>query len=154
MARFSRCTPLVSNREGARASHRKALFLVTAVVEIATGLALLGLPAVVLASLLGLQAAVEETLVVSRVTGAALLAIGVTSALARDDPHSPTQRGVLIGILLYDVLVALLLVYSALAVQLAGPALWPAVVLHAVLTLWCIRPSGSEPQPGQESFWR
>ena len=116
----------------------KALFLVTAIVEIATGLALLGLPAVVLASLLGIQAALEETLVVSRVTGAALLAIGVTSALTRDDTRSPTQRGVLIGILTYDVLVALLLVYSALAVQLAGPALWPAVVLHTVLTIWCI----------------
>ena len=116
----------------------KALFLVTAIVEIATGLALLGLPAVVLASLLGIQAALEETLVVSRVTGAALLAIGVTSALTRDDTRPPTQRGVLIGILTYDVLVALLLVYSALAVQLAGPALWPAVVLHTLLTIWCI----------------
>ena len=116
----------------------KALFLVTAVVEIATGLALLGLPAVVLASLLGIQVAAEETLVVSRIAGAALLAIGVTSALTRDDTRSPTQRGVLIGILLYDVLVALLLVYSALAVQLAGPALWPAVVLHTLLTIWCL----------------
>ena len=116
----------------------KELFLVTAIVEIATGLALLGLPAVVLASLLGIQVAAEETLVVSRIAGAALLAIGVTSALTRDDTRSPTQRGVLIGILLYDVLVALLLVYSALAVQLAGPALWPAVVLHTVLTIWCI----------------
>ena len=90
----------------------KELFLVTAVVEVATGLALLGLPAVVLASLLGIQAAVEETLVVEPVAGAALLAIGVTSALARDDARSPAQRGVLVGILTYDVLVALLLVYS------------------------------------------
>ena len=116
----------------------KELFLVTAVVEIATGLALLGLPAVVLASLLGIQAAVEETLVVSRIAGAALLAIGVTSALARDDAHTPAQRGVLVGILTYDVLVALLLVYGGLAVQMAGPALWPAVVLHTLLTIWCI----------------
>ena len=116
----------------------KELFLVTAVVEIATGLALLALPAVVLASLLGIQAAVEETLVVSRVAGAALLAIGVTSALARDDARSPAQRGVLVGILTYDVLVALLLAYAGLAVQMAGAALWPAVVLHTLLTIWCI----------------
>ena len=116
----------------------KELFIVTAVVEIATGLALLGLPAVVLASLLGIQAAVEETLVVSRIAGAALLAIGVASALARDDERSPAQHGLLTGFLTYDVLVALLLVYSALAVQLIGPALWPAVVLHTLLTIWCI----------------
>ena len=116
----------------------KELFIVTAVVEIATGLALLALPAVVLASLLGIQAAVEETLVVSRIAGAALLAIGVTSALTRDDANTPAQRGVLVGILTYDVLVALLLAYAGLAVQMAGAALWPAVVLHTVLTIWCI----------------
>jgi hypothetical protein len=116
----------------------KELFIVTAVVEVITGLALLALPAVVLASLLGIQAAVEETLVVSRIAGAALLAIGVTSALARDDARSPAQRGVLVGILTYDVLVALLLAYAGLAVQMAGAALWPAVVLHTLLTIWCI----------------
>jgi hypothetical protein len=116
----------------------KELFLVTAVVEIATGLALLALPAVVLASLLGIQAAVEETLVVSRIAGAALLAIGVACALARDDARSPAQRGLLVGILTYDVLVALLLAYAGLAVQMAGAALWPAVVLHTLLTIWCI----------------
>ena len=97
-----------------------------------------GLPAVVLASLLGTQAAANETLVVGRVTGAALLAIGVACALARDDTRSPAQRGVLVGILTYDVLVAFLLVYAGVAVGMAGPALWPAVVLHTVLTIWCI----------------
>ena len=112
--------------------------MVTAVVEVVTGLALLGLPAVVLASLLGIHAAAAETLVVSRIAGAALLAIGVTSALTRDDTHSPAQRGVLVGILTYDVLVALLLAYAGLVLQLAGPALWPAVVLHTLLTIWCI----------------
>jgi hypothetical protein len=116
----------------------KELFIVTAVVEIVTGLALLGLPAVVLAALLGIQAAAEDTLVVSRIGGAALLAIGVACALARDDMRSPAQRGVLIGILIYDVLVALLLIYSGLAGQLAGSALWPAVALHTLLAGWCI----------------
>jgi hypothetical protein len=116
----------------------KELFLVTAVVEVATGLALMALPAVVLAALLGLQAVAEETLVVSRIAGAALLAIGVTSALARDDATTPAQRGVVVGILTYDVLVALLLAYAGLAGQMAGQALWPAVVLHTVLTIWCI----------------
>ena len=28
--------------------------------------------------------------------------------------------------------------YAGLAVQMAGPALWPAVVLHTVLTIWCL----------------
>jgi phosphotransferase system glucose/maltose/N-acetylglucosamine-specific IIC component len=116
----------------------KALLIVTAIVEVVTGLALLALPALVLAFLLGIQAAQTETLFVGRVAGAALLAIGVTSALARDDAGTPAQRGVLIGILLYDVLVALLLVYAGLAVQMAGPTLWPAVVLHTLIAVWCL----------------
>jgi len=116
----------------------KELFLVTAVVEVVTGLALLGLPAIVLASLLGIQPATVETLFVGRIAGAALLAIGVASFLARNDAALPGQRGLLTGILLYDVLVALLLVYAGLVLQMAGLALWPAVVLHTLLAIWCV----------------
>ena len=36
----------------------------------------------------------------------------MASALAGDDTRSPAQHGVLIGILLYDVPVALLLIYA------------------------------------------
>lgn len=128
----------------------KELFLVTAVVEIATGLALLALPAMVLAALLGVQAAAEETLVVSRITGAALLAIGVAGALARDDARSPAHRGLLIGFLTYNVLAAALFAYAGLGVQMAGPALRPAVVLHTILAIWCVLCLRARPQPGQE----
>lgn len=116
----------------------KELFLITAVVEVVTGLALLALPANVLSTLLGIRSATEETLFVGRIFGAALLAIGVASALARDDAGSSAQRGVLIGILIYDVLVALLFVYAGLGLQMAGPALWPAVALHTLLAGWCV----------------
>ena len=116
----------------------KALLIVTAVAESVTGLALLGLPAVVLAVLLGIQPAVEETLVVGRVAGAALLAIGVASALARDDTGSPALRGVLIGVLAYDALVTVLLAYAGLVLQMTGSALWPVVTVHTLLAGWCI----------------
>ena len=116
----------------------KALLTVTAVAEIVTGLALLALPAVVLAALLGNQSAVEETLVVGRVAGAALLAIGVASALARDDAGSPALRGVLIGVLAYDALAALLLAHAGLDLQMTGPALWPVVAVHTLLAGWCV----------------
>src|SRR3982751_4502841 len=114
----------------------KELFLTTAVVEVVTGLALLGLPAIVLASLLGIQPATAETLFVGRIAGAALLAIGVASFLSRNNAALPAQRGLLTGILVYDVLVALLLVYAAIGVSIGGPALWPAVVLHTLLAIW------------------
>jgi hypothetical protein len=121
-----------------RAMRLKELFIVTAVVEIATGLALLGLPAFVLASLLGIQSATVDALIIGRLTGAALLALGVAGALARDDARSPAQRGLLVGFLTYNVLAAVLFVYAGLGVQVVGPALWPAVVLHTLLALWCL----------------
>ena len=124
----------------------KELFLATAVIEVAAGLALLGLPAVVLAALLGIQPATVETLFVGRIAGAALLAIGVASFLARNDAALPGQRGLLIGILLYNGLVALLLVSAKLIMQIGGPALWPTVVLHTLLAGWCALGLQAEPR--------
>jgi hypothetical protein len=43
----------------------------------------------------------------------------------------------LAGALVYDVAVAALLAYSGLFSSLVGIALWPAVVLHALLAVWC-----------------
>jgi len=114
------------------------LFLVTAVVEIATGFALLGLPAFALASLLGIQSATVDALFIGRLTRAALLALGVAGAVARDDARSPAQRGLLVGCLTYTVLAVVLFVYAGLGVLLVRPALWPAAVLHTLLTLWCL----------------
>jgi hypothetical protein len=132
----------------------KELFLVTAVAEAVIGLALLGLPAIVLATLLGIQPATMETLFVGRIAGAALLAIGVASFLARNDATLPAQRGLLTGILLYDVLVALLLVYAGVGQQMAGPALWPAVVVHTLLAIWCVLSLRVQAEPGPQEGTR
>jgi hypothetical protein len=79
-----------------------------------------------------------EAILVSRVAGAALLAIGVACWLARGDPGSPAALGLLIGVLIYDAAAAGLLLYAATAMNMVGVVLWPAVVVHAVLAAWCI----------------
>ena len=116
----------------------KGFLLVTAIAEAGAGLGLLLLPATVLSLLLGIQGTSPEIVIVSRVAGAALLAIGLICALASRDTGSPALLGVLAGILLYGVVVAGVLGYAGGALELAGPALWPAVVLHGVLAVWCI----------------
>jgi hypothetical protein len=116
----------------------KGFLLVTAVAELGTGLGLVLVPAGVLSLLLGIQGPSSEIVVVSRVAGSALLAIGLMSALGSRDAGSPALLGVLAGILLYDVVVAGILGYAGGTRGLAGPALWPAVVLHALLAVWCI----------------
>jgi hypothetical protein len=118
--------------------HRNIFLLVTAVGEGLTGLFLLLLPAVPLALLLGLSAAAAETSLVARVAGIAIVAIAVMSGMAHGDAGSPALRAVLTGILIYDVAVAAVLAYAGIGLRLAGILLWPAVVAHVLLAIWCL----------------
>jgi hypothetical protein len=118
--------------------HRPYLLMATAFVEVGTGLLLLASPSFPLEILLGLDNAAAETLFTGRIGGAALLAIGVASWLARNDTGSPAQHGLLIGVAVYDVGAASLLAYAGMVLRMAGMALWPAVVLHTALAVWCI----------------
>jgi hypothetical protein len=115
----------------------KVLWIVTAFVETSAGVGLLCLPEYVVKLLLRLESTAQETQVIGRVAGAALLCIGVASWQARNDLCSPAHRGLLAGVLLYNVAAAALLGWAGAGLQLAGIALWPAVGLHAVLAVWC-----------------
>jgi hypothetical protein len=116
---------------------RKYLLVVTALGEGGTGLALLSAPAVVFRLLLGVESAAPQALVIGRVAGGALLAIGVACWLARNDGRS-AQFGLLTGVLVYDVAAAVLLSAAGSSLGMTGVALWPAVVLHGALALWCV----------------
>jgi hypothetical protein len=63
---------------------------------------------------------------VARVLGISLIALGVACW-----PGSTA----LCGMLTYGALVALYLAYLGVIGECVGPLLWPAVVLHGVLTL-------------------
>jgi hypothetical protein len=117
--------------------HRANLFIVTAILETGTGLLLLFVPAVPLTLLLGIGEA-TEALLVARVAGAALLAIGVACWSARKGGPSAAQRGLLVGILIYDGAAAALLAYAGLGPGRVGIVLWPAVVIHAAMAGWCV----------------
>jgi hypothetical protein len=116
----------------------KTLLIVTAVVEAATGLALLGLPSLVVSLLLGGSLDTPAALVVARVTGAALLSLGVACWLARNDEKSRAAVGVVTAMLMYNVAAVAVLAYASIGLGLSGIGLWPAVLLHAALAAWCI----------------
>ena len=93
-----------------------------AVAEVATGLALLIVPSLVGQLLLGEQLT-GVAMPVARVAGIALIALGIACW-----PGPP-----LVGMLTYSALVTVYLAYLGFA-GLSGILLWPAVVLHAILT--------------------
>ena len=91
--------------------------------EVLTGLGLLILPSLVGRLLLG-ESLTGLAIPVARVTGLALIALGVACW-----PGPP-----LAGMLIYSAAVTFYLAYLGLAVGLNGILLWPAAVLHAILT--------------------
>jgi hypothetical protein len=114
------------------------LLMVTALGEGGTGLLLLVWPPGAIALLLGVEQPSPEALVAARVAGAALVALSIACWVGRSDQRSSAQLGLLGGVLAYDVGTAVILAYTGLFVNLVGLALWPAVVIHAALAVWCL----------------
>ncbi len=95
-----------------------------AIGEAATGLALLIVPSLVGQVLLG-EDLTGVAVPVARVAGIALVGLGIACW-----PGPP-----LVGMLTYSALVALYLAYLGLAAGLTGILLWPAVILHVILSV-------------------
>jgi hypothetical protein len=102
----------------------KHLLALTALIETATGGALMVAPVLVGRLLLGAELA-GVSVVVARVAGIALFALGVG---CWPGPAS-------LGMLTYNALGTMYFAWLALGGKWAGPLLWPAVGLHAVLAI-------------------
>ena len=111
----------------------KRVLIFAAVGEAATGVALLIVPSLVGQLLFG-GALTGIAIPVARVAGIALIALGVACW-----PGTP-----LAGMLTYSAAVTLYLAYLGFAGGLSGILLWPAVVLHVILTALLILASTSD----------
>ena len=107
----------------------KKLLPFAAVVEVATGAAIMAVPSLVVRLLLGAEAT-GVAIPIARVTGIALLALGV----ACWPGLTP-----LCGMLTYNALATLYFLCLGIRGDWVGLLLWPAVALHAVLTLLLAR---------------
>lgn len=116
----------------------KQLLVVTALLEIITGLGLMAFPGPLVSLLVGAALDTTGGLLVARVAGAALLALGVACGLARDDGQSPAAEGLVAAMLLYNIAAVMVLGYAGLGMKLSAVGLWPAVIAHGALALWCV----------------
>jgi hypothetical protein len=107
----------------------KKLLTFAAIAEAAMGLALLILPSLVSRLLLGAELT-GVSVPLTRVTGIALVALGIACW---------PRWTALCGMLTYGALVTLYLAYLGIAGEFSGILLWPAVLLHAVLTILLAR---------------
>lgn len=111
----------------------KKLLTLAAAIEVATGLALIVAPSFVGRLLLSVEL-IGVSIPVARVAGIGLLSLGLACWPARESP-----RRALCAMLTYDLLVTLYLLYLGIRGEWVGPLLWPAVVLHAILTVLLMR---------------
>jgi hypothetical protein len=116
----------------------KHLLKLTAIIEMATGLALIAVPAAVVRLLLGGEIS-GATIPLGRVAGFGLLSLGMACWPGRDPAGNaaPARR----AMLTYNSLATLYLLSLGIGGQWVGPLLWPAVALHGVLSLLLARQS-------------
>jgi hypothetical protein len=116
----------------AQVQWNRSVLGVAAVAEAVTGLGLIVAPQVVARLLLGTDV-MGVSLVIARVAGIALLALGLGCWLGRNEADGASSA--LSAMLAYDLLVTLYLALVGLGTEYVGILLWPAVAVHAVLTI-------------------
>ena len=113
----------------------KSLLTITAIVEGVTGLALAFVPDLIVSLLLGTALTDPAAILIGRLAGVTLITIAIACWLSRTDTLSYVMAKVMLA---YNIFSTTLLVYAVLVERIYGPGLWPAVLLHVGLLVWCL----------------
>ncbi len=114
------------------------LLALTAIIEVPTGLGLLTAPSMVVLLLLGSALETSAAVTLGRVAGSALVALGVACWIARGDAQTSAAEGLVVAMVVYNLGAVAIFAAVGVSSEPRGLALWPAVVLHAVMAAWCI----------------
>jgi hypothetical protein len=88
--------------------------------------------------LLGSSRDAPAALTLARVAGVALVALALTCWLTRHENQSRAARGLVAAMALCHTGVAIVLAYASVGFALSGLGLWPTVLFHAAMTVWCL----------------
>ena len=114
----------------------RQLLALAAAGEAATGLVVLAYPPIVVRLLFGAEIA-GTGIVMSRVAGIALIALGLACWPASATGSSPSRA--LQAMLCYSLFATLYLACLGIGGERVGSLLWPATVIHAILTTLLVR---------------
>lgn len=116
----------------------KYLLILTAVIEAGAGLALMCCPSATAVLMLGASLETFAAITLGRVAGMALFTLGMANWLAHYDANSAAARGLVKAMTFYNLGAAGILAAAGIWSQLVGAALWPAVIVHAGMFVWCL----------------
>ena len=108
-----------------------------AVFEAIAGVGLLFTPVLVVSVLLETPLDTPGGLISSRIAGAALIALAIACWQGRDAERNGAALGILAAMFFYNIAVAALLAYGGVRLGLQSMFIWPTIVLHSALSLWC-----------------
>ena len=115
----------------------KMLLIVTAIIEGLTGLGLLVIPGIVVPLTLGSAIDSPSGIVGTRLAGAAILSLAACCWQTRNSERSGPGLGVVAAMIFYNIAAAAVLVYAGVRLGLQSPYIWPIIVIHGVMALWC-----------------
>ena len=116
----------------------KKLLITTAIIEFTTGLILVFFPTVIAALLSGSSPDSPSALTVARVAGLALISLGIACWLSRNEKRGKAVNGLVTAMTVYNIGVIIVFIYSAISLGLSGIGLWPVVLVHLAMSVWCI----------------
>lgn len=102
------------------------ILMLAAIIEVGTGVILLTYPPIIVRLLFDAEI-VGVGVIVSRLAGIALIGLGAACW-----PGTDSRRG-FYGMVTYNVLATLFLIYVGVRGEGVGLLLWPGVIVHAVL---------------------
>ena len=112
----------------------KLLLTLTALFEALTGIGLIVFPFRVISLLIGTLPDGAVVVTLARIAGAALISLAIACWLLR---NNAAATGIVKAMLFYNLAAAVSLLYASIGDKLSGTGLWPAVLLHAGLAVWC-----------------
>jgi small basic protein len=115
----------------------KILLIITAVFEGVVGLGLLLVPDLVGTTLMNTQLDTPGGLIAGRIAGAAILSLAICCWKAYGFALREAALEILTAVLFYNFAAAAVLVYGGTQLGLQSTLIWPAIVVHGVLGLWC-----------------
>jgi len=114
------------------------LLITTAIIESGTGLILIFFPSVIAALLFGSSLDSPVALTVARVAGVALISLGTACCMGRNETQGKAVKGLVTAMTVYNIGVIAVLLYAGIVLGLSGIGLWPVVLVHIAMTVWCI----------------
>jgi hypothetical protein len=110
-------------------------FMVSAVMEVGAGVALLATPELAIRLVFG-AGGTETAVALGRLAGGALLALAAACWLARHDGVSAASKALVSGMFTYNAVVVALVLTGSLGS--VGPLLVSVAVLHGGMAVWCL----------------